>query len=458
MSLPVAGEALPLPQWGSAPPRGFWHTAGAQGQALPPQETPHCSTASPHIPPQPLAPAPCPADTIGGKPRPRWHRGGSWDVAAGPPARPALCRSKDPLGPGPRGPGWGETGAPSRSPARAGCFASSTQGLGQAQHPRVPGWPQWSPPAAPEGLGGEETLMLVVKSPPTGWGKGQRSREAAGGPGTGLRPRPSPPGHGDSVPGTPCTGHQSPQQAPVPAPGVNWAGDLTLVTRKLALQSCHRRGSFGCSCLGPGGRGEGAGATPGQGWGALGHPPAAAGCHRQVRAPIPSLWAGTPCSPSARCPHGLPPAIAAPLGGQWAPRHGPARPPRVLEPSDTGRAAEVLERPRGSGGGVSTWPVAAVTTSGRVRSSRTERRVQGRGARLPAWTQPAPAPWELRLVHGTLRTPGTAPTARPSPASRSQRWPSPRDGAGPGMRWRDGAGGAGEGLAGGIAPCLPRAG
>lgn len=300
--------------------------------------------------------------------------------------------------------------------------------------------------------------MLVVKSPPTGWGMGQRSREAAGGPGTGLRPRPSPPGHGDSVPGTPCTGHQSPQQAPVPAPGVNWAGDLTLVTRKLALQSCHGRGSSGCSCLGPGGRGEGAGATPGQGWGALGHPPAAAGCHRQVRAPIPSLWAGTPCSPSARCPHGLPPAIAAPLGGQWAPRHGPARPPRVLEPSDTGRAAEVLERPRGSGGGVGTWPVAAVTTSGRVRSSRTERRVQGRGARLPAWTQPAPAPWELRLVHGTLRTPGTAPTARPSPASRSQRWPSPQDGAGPGMRWRDGAGGAGEGLAGGITPCLPRAG
>lgn len=201
--------------------------------------------------------------------------------------------------------------------------------------------------------------MLVVKSPPMGWGVGQGSGEAAGGPGTGLRP-PPPPRRSqgrDSVPGTPCTGHQSPQQAPVPAPGVNWAGDLTLVTRKPALQSC----------LGPGGCGEGAGATPGQGWGALGHPPAAAGYHGQVQALIPSPWAGTPRSPAARCPQPSPPpwvggghpdtAPLAPLGC-WSPVT-PAGQLRCWNGPTAAVVASVpgrwLPSPRAAGRGAPAW-------------------------------------------------------------------------------------------------------
>lgn len=238
------------------------------------------------------------------------------------------------------GTGLGELGAPSRSPAHAGCFASSSQGLGQAQHPRVPGQPQWSPPCCPRRSqwGGNTNAGGEIPADGLGRGAGERggcwrswhgaTAPTSTTPQPGQRQRPR-----DTLHGTPV-----PPAGPSPS---TW-GEL--------------------------GRGPDTGdPQAGQGWGALGHPPAAAGCHGQVQALIPSPWAGTPRSPAARCPRPSPPpwvggghpdtAPLAPLGC-WSPVT-PAGQLRCWNGPTAAVVASVpgrwLPSPRAAGRGAPAW-------------------------------------------------------------------------------------------------------
>lgn len=113
------------------------------------------------------------------------------------------------------------------SPGEAG---GSTQGLDRAQHPQGPR----TLPPAPAGLSGEETLVLVVRSP---LAAGAQGRERGGWHGAVTPSFTAPPAQRQH-PGAPCMGHGPPQK-----PRVSRAGDLTEVLEKWALQNCQRRGS-----------------------------------------------------------------------------------------------------------------------------------------------------------------------------------------------------------------------
>lgn len=95
--------------------------------------------------------------------------------------------------------GQGSTVPPARRGGLSGSHVPNARemcwllwGLGRAQHPR--GLP-WGPPPPPAGLSGEETLVLVVKSPLKGWGMGwgEQGRERAHPPGMATASRGRPP-------------------------------------------------------------------------------------------------------------------------------------------------------------------------------------------------------------------------------------------------------------------------
>lgn len=201
---------------------------------------------------------------------------------------------------GPRATRWArrEPHAQYESLRRVSCCGGSAQGLGRAQHPWVLPWGPPPSPPAPAGLSGEETLVLVVKSPLESWGV-EAARKAARSPGMDTAPQ-----------GWPLWDTR-PLAAPSRGAGVNWGTwHCSLGPQKAARQSC-------CCWAGEGG-----------GDMVLGHPPARHGSSYPIPAPFP------------RChqhPHGP--------RRRLSPGNGTAQPPQLAEPIDTSVAAGTEEWP-----------------------------------------------------------------------------------------------------------------